>query len=187
MNDTERIKTFISIAEKVRDSKFIQEQQTVSFSFNFEVGKPLVQNLAGFDEDDLRSMLLDLRKFTLGKDGVRFTDMCDLLNSKTKDKSLKVNIGSCRAQYEELMSHSAIKIIINNKVEKNLEIIKTWFYGHYFHENPEHKENLQKLGTGQPFHKFNFIQLIQSLSYLSIVLSNNAKKVLLEIPSEKAR
>lgn len=176
--DVQKISSFISIAEKVRNSKFIREKQSPSFSLNFEVGKPLKQELSGFDEDDLRSLLLDLRKFTLSKDGVEFTDICTLLLSKTSDQEIIKNINACREQFEKVMTQSVVKLIVDGEIEENIKIIKTWFYGHYFHEQPEHTRNLARLGLGESLHKFNFINLIESLSYLSVILANNAKLVL---------
>jgi len=66
-----RIEKFISIVDKVRNSKFRKETKTLSFQLNFEAGKPIEQTLSGFDEDDFRSMLMDLRKITLTQDSVQ--------------------------------------------------------------------------------------------------------------------
>jgi hypothetical protein len=173
-----RLEDFVRIAQKVRDSKFIRENQGASFSLSVGVGEPLKQTVSGFNEDDLRSMLMDLRKFTLEKDGVRFTDICSLLLSETTDPIIRKNVDACRERYEKLMTHSAIKLIIDEKIDDNMKIIKTWFYGHYFHEDAKHKENLSKLGIGEPLHKFNFMQLVEGLSVLACVLANNAKLVL---------
>ncbi|HYC34126.1 MAG TPA: hypothetical protein VEC13_00155 [Candidatus Paceibacterota bacterium] len=176
--ETERIKDFISIAEKVRQSRFITENQGANYSLSVELGKPVTQTVTGFDENDLRSMLLDLRKFTLEKDGVRFTDICDLLLQSTSDQTIIKNVNACREQYDKLMQNSAIKLVIDGTVEDNMKILKTWFYGHYFHEQPNHKNNLVKLGIGTQLHKFNFVQAVDDLSVLSCILANNAKLVL---------
>jgi hypothetical protein len=44
----QRIEQFISINEKVKNSRFTKETKTVSFNLNVEIGKPLQQNLGGY-------------------------------------------------------------------------------------------------------------------------------------------
>ena len=69
-NKLQQIKSFINIVEKIRNSSFINENQRPSFLFNFVQGNPIKQTVAGFNENDLRSLLLDLRKLTLAQDEV---------------------------------------------------------------------------------------------------------------------
>src|SRR5690606_14093389 len=148
--------------------------QSVSFSLSVELDKPVTQTLSGFDENDLRSLLLDLRKFTLAKDGVQFTDICNLLLRSTSIQNILHNVTACRDQYDKLMKNQSIKLVIDGTIDENIKVLKTWFYGHYFHEEPPRKKKLSQLGIGAQLHKFNFVQLVESLSVLSCILANNA-------------
>lgn len=170
----EKIKKFIQIVEKVKLSNFIQQTKTISFELNFKAGEHLTQKVDGFSEDDFRSMLLDLRKLTLKKDGVRIMEICDLIIDNTDDLKIKDNINKCKEIYENMMENTAIKMIINGQDEKTSDLIDNWLYGYYFHEQKENEDKLRSLGVGQPLHKYNFVLAITNLVKLVILVSNNA-------------
>lgn len=173
----ERITNFISINEKVKNSRFTKETKNVSFSLNVEIGKPIKQDLGGFDEEDLRSMLMDLRKFTIKRDDVYLPDICDLLISSTTDTKTIANVQKCKDLYAQLMNEPAIKMIIESETETGKAIMDKWLYGHYIHEK-QHKQDLENLGFGQKLHKANFIWSITELIKISSWVANNAKVVL---------
>ena len=172
-----RLEDFVSIVEKVKSARFTKETKTVSFTLNFQEGEPLKQELAGFDEDDLRSVLLDLRKFTLKKDGVRLTEICDLLIANSTDKQMTGRIERCKDLYQEMMKEPSIKMIINSESETGKAVMDKWLYGHYFHE-AQHSRDLEILGDSLPLHKANFVIAVTDLIKLSAVVANNAKELL---------
>lgn len=175
-SERERINQFISIVENVKNSRFIKTYKTVSFELNFVTGKPVEQKMTGFDEEDLRSMLIDLRKITLAKDGVRFTEICDLLLSCVSDQAVVGNIQQCKKNYEAIMKKTAIGMIINSVPETGKSIIDKWFYGHYFHEK-QYSKDLDKLGAGLYVHKTNFVIAIINLIEVAACVANNAKLI----------
>ena len=172
--DTEKIKKFIQIIERIKNSQFIQQTKTIGFELNFKIGEPLTQKLHGFSEDDFRSMLLDLRKLTLKKDGVRILEICDLILTNTEDSKIKENVSKCKEIYEKMMESPAIKMIINGQDEKTSDLIDKWLYGYYFHEQKGNEDKLRSLGVGQPLHRFNFVLAITDLVKLAAVVANNA-------------
>ncbi len=173
----QKIEQFIAINEKVRNSRFTKETKTVSFNLSVEIGKPVEQNLGGFDEEDLRSMLMDLRKFTIKRDEVYLPDICDLVITNTSDQKTIENIQKCKSLYSQLMQEPAIKMIIESETETGKAIMDKWLYGHYIHEK-QHKQDLENLGFGQKLHKANFIWSITELIKISSWVANNAKVVL---------
>lgn len=172
-----RIEQFISIVEKIKKSRFVKETKQVSFQFNFSAGEPLKQEISGFDEEDLRSMLIDLRKFTLAKDGVRLIDICDLLIANTSDQEIITNVEKCKNVYNSLMAEPKIKMTINGASETGLDIMKKWLYGCYFHEK-QHSKDLVNLGIAQPLHKTNFVNFAIDLISLAMTVAYNASMVL---------
>jgi hypothetical protein len=175
--DKQKIKQFIEVCEKVKNSRFVKETKNVTFNLSIGVGKPLEQNLDGFDEDNLRSMLIDLRKFTLKKDNVYILDICDFLILNTTNQDIILNLQKCKNNYLILLDKPIIKMIINNEVETGWDVIRKWFYGHYFHEDQE-KQNMQNLGFIKQMHKFSFVNAITELIGLCSVVANNAKLIL---------
>ncbi len=176
-SNKEKVEQFISIVEKVKNARFTRETKKVGYQLNFEAGQPLKQETTGFDEEDLRSMLLDLRKFTLKKDGVYLPDICDLLIANTTDQKIINNLQKCKDIYASLMKEPTIKMIINSKSETGEDVIKKWLYGYYFHEK-QHAKDLDNLGVGQTLHKTNFVIAITNLITLSAYVANNGKLVI---------
>ncbi len=179
LNTKNKIEQFIAINEKVRNSRFSKETKNVGFQLNFEVGKPLEQKVTGFDEEDLRSMLLDLRKFTLrgDKDGVYIPNICDLLITNTSNQDTISSVQKCKDFYDKLMNEPAIKMIIDSQTETGKDVLDKWLYGHYFHEE-ERRQDLKDLGVGVQIHKANFVIAVTDLIRLSTVLTDYAKRVI---------
>lgn len=49
-HDKEKIEQYISIVEKVKNSRFVKKTKNISYQLNFEQGQPLQQTVGGFDE-----------------------------------------------------------------------------------------------------------------------------------------
>lgn len=173
----QKIELFISINDKVKNARFTKETRTVSLNISFEIGKPLEQKVNGFDEEDLRSMLMDLRKFTIKRDGVYLPDICDLVIANASDPKTVENVQKCKDLYSELMKEPSIRMIIESETETGKAVMDKWLYGHYIHEK-QHKEDLQNLGLGQQIHKANFVWSVTELIKISSWVANNAKTVL---------
>ena len=170
----ERIEHFIAIAEKVKTSPFVQQTKKVGYQMNWVAGQPLKQEVTGFDEVALRSVLMDLRKVTMPRDGVYLPTICDLLIASTTNQETIANIKKCRENYDLAMKVPAVKMVINGKDE--MGVVKKWLYGHYFHE--EREQELRDLGVVQPMHKANFVVAVTELIAACAVVANNAKVIL---------
>ncbi|MBT9150446.1 MAG: hypothetical protein DDT40_00618 [candidate division WS2 bacterium] len=177
---SKKLERFVSIVEKIKNSRFIKETKSLNFELKFEIRKPLTQIISGYDEEDFRSVLMDLRKFFLEKDGVEFKEICDLVYNNTGNQTVKDNITKCKSVYDQLLKNPIIKILINGKEEETDAIIKRWLYGHYIHEQEKNIEALNELGIGKELHKYNFLSAIVDLIKLSVVIANNTKVVLSE-------
>lgn len=173
----QKIESFVSINQKIKNSRFARKTRNVIFNLNMEVGKPLEQSLSGFDEEDLRSMLIDLRKFTIKRDDVYLPYVCDLIIANTSNKKTIANIKKCKELYDKLMKEPAIKMIIESETETGNAVMNKWLYGYYIHEK-QHRQDLHNLGFGQQIHKANFIWSVTELIKISSVVANNAKTIL---------
>ena len=170
----EHIEQFITIVEKVINSRFRQQTRTFGYQMNWTAGQPLKQEVVGFDEEDLRSVLLDLRKFTLARDGVYLPSICDLLIANTSNQETIANLQKCKENYTLAMDTPAIKMVINDEIETG--VVKKWLYGHYFHE--EREQELEDLGVLKEMHKMNFVVAVTELIAVCAVVANNAKLML---------
>lgn len=179
--DLKKIKKYITVSEKVKNSNFIKNTKQVSFKMNIEIDKPVQFESEGFDEDLLRSALLDFRKIYMKKDGTNFFRIYNLLYKNTNDAEVKRNIEKCREIYTKILSRpTSIGIYINKELQNVDRIIEDWLYGYYFHEDDERDEKMKSIKLGQLFHKASFVTSIMDLMKISIVMSENAKRVILE-------
>ena len=169
-----RINSFLEVVSRIRDSRFIREAKNVHYQLNWSIGEPVTQELSGFDEEELRSVVSDLRKLTIPRDKIRLPDVCDLLAAETTELDVISRLEKCKEVYDVLMREPFFKLIIDGKEAK--EIIKKWFYGTYIHE--EYAEYLKSLGIGQSLHKLNFLLAITKMAQLADVVANNAKSIL---------
>ena len=172
-----RISDFIRILKKVKDSRFSKTTKSIGYNLNFTTGEPLQQETTGYDEEDLKSMLIDLRKFTIKTDGVFLLDICDLLIQHTTDETIIDNLSKCKNRYLQIKEQTPIIFMIDNEIETGWSTIRKWLYGEYIHDRQE-RQNLLNLGIGQEMHKFNFLNLILGLKKVCSVIARNAEIIL---------
>jgi len=178
-DDLKKIKKYIEIAEKVRNSNFIKNTKQVSFKMNIEIDKSVHFETTGFDEDLLRSALMDFRKVYMKKECTNFFRICNLLDKNTLDINTRNNIEKCKEIYEKILNRpTSIGIYINKEIQNVEKIIDDWLYGYYFHEDEKRDEKLKSIRLGILFHKASFVNSIIDLMGISVVLANNAKSII---------
>ncbi len=175
ITDLERINKFINIVEKLKNSQFIKTTKNIKFELNVEIGENIKQQISGYDEDQFRSMLMDLRKLLMVKDGVKLDEICDLIVKNTNKQDVIKNVTDCKRVFKELMDNPPINIIKDGESFSSEDIIKLWLYGHYVHEDDDKTKRLNNMGLSAMFIKYNFTTAITKLLDLSIIISNNAK------------
>lgn len=177
-----KLERFVSIVDKIKNSRFVGNTKNLNFELKFEEGKPLTQVISGYDEEDFRSVLMDLRKFFLRQDNIEFKQICNLIYQNTNEEVVKENITKCKDVYTELLgTNPVIKMLVDGEEEDTKTLIEKWLYGHYIHEQDRNIQALAKLGVGKELNKYLFVSAITDLIKLSVVIARNAKQVLVEI------
>jgi hypothetical protein len=179
MTPTEKINKFIETVERVKSSRFVKETKNLGFRLEVEVDKQGSQSIIGADEEDMRSMLIDLRKLTLEKDDVYLPNIFELLISKTTNPQDREKLNEWKVAYKNfLLNPPSIPLTVNGKTDTVWDILEKWFYGHYFHEHSNHQSFLKSLNFGAPIHKFNFTLAITTLIKIAEAISLIARRVL---------
>lgn len=180
-DELKKVKKFIRIAEKVRNSNFLKSTKALNFKMSIGIDKPICFESSGFDEDLLKSALMDFRKIYMEKDDTSFFQIYNLLYTNTDNLDIKKNLEKCRKIYSEILNKpTPIGIFINKELQNVKEIINDWLYGYYFHEDSEREEKMQSIMLGQLFHKASFVTSIMDLMRIAVIMSNNAKVVISE-------
>ncbi len=181
IEELKKIKKYIEIAEKVKNSNFLKDTRAISFKMDVSIDKPVRFESNGFDEDMFRSALMDFRKIYMKKDSTNFFRIYNLIYKNSNDTEIKRNIEKCREIYKKILSRpTSIGIYINKELQNVEEIIDDWLYGYYFHEDDERDEKMKSIKLGQLFHKASFVTSVIELMKISITMSENAKIFMLE-------
>src|SRR5690606_34754865 len=136
--ERDRLNLFVSIVEKIKNSRFVKEGCRFKFELSYQEGQPLQQSISGYDEEEFRSVLMDVRKFTLSKDGLQLDKICTRVARNAKDPKTIKNVEDCKMIYVQLKQRSpAIKLLIDGVEEGTEAVLQKWLYGHYFHEQDE--------------------------------------------------
>jgi len=173
-----QIENYITICKKLANSRFIKETKNIQFSLSFKQHEATKVSIGNFDEDLLRSCLMDFRKVYLPKEKTNFSRICNILLQCTDDQKIKENIEKCRKKYKFTLKNSSVGFAVNNDRQEPDKIIDDWLHGYYFHEDEGKKKVIENLHITQLLHKTIFLNTITDLIRISIILSNNAKLVL---------
>lgn len=181
-NEVSRINEYIEICKRMSSSKFVKEVKEIKFSLKYDVNKsPNAKvTVCGFDEDLLRSVLMDFRKIYMKGERTYFFSIYNLIFCGTSDAELKNRITKIRHIYLERLKRANIGFYINEDKQTPEKIIDDWFNGHYFHGDHEKQNTLENLGFTNPLHKVVFVNVILDLMLCSIRLANNASQLLEE-------
>lgn len=171
--DIAQIENFIAICKKLASSKFIKETKNIKFTLSYKDGSAKL-TIGDFDEDLLRSCLIDFRKIYLVKEKTNFLRICNLIKKLSKNKEIISNVDKCRERYRYLLENSTIGFTINEDAQKPKKIIDDWLHGSYFHEDENKKSVIDNLHMGSFIHKTIFLNAVIDLIHISILLSNNA-------------
>ncbi len=181
IKDRKRLEKFILIADRIFNSRFIKETRSIKMQINIEIGKPVEQKIEGLDEDLMRSALIDIRKLLLPKDGIKFTDICNLIIKTTADKKNEEETNGWLRLYDGLMNNiPPVHIVTGQKLHKNDKVIENWLYGYYLHDDEAKTKELESMGFLLATHKYIFVSTILTLARFAYGLSKQARIVLAE-------
>ena len=180
-----RINNYIRICENLRNSRFVKETKKIEFKLELkEIGESTM-TVGNFDEDLLRSCLMDFRKIYLTSEDTNFYRVCNEIY-KIGDQKTRERVAKCRKLYKASLNKPSIGISIGKKGQKPDKIIDDWLHGYYFHEEQEKRNVIAGLHAARFIHKAIFITTIIELLRLSLILANNAKLIVDKINGKNA-
>ena len=178
-DERKRLERFVALADKIINSRFVQQTTNLKVEMKFEIGKPSEQILEGVDEDSMRSALIDIRKLLLEKDGTKFTDICDIVINNAPNDTVKTTAVGWRGLYDGLMNNvPPIHITTGETLHKNEKILSDWIYGYYIHEDEDKAQSLESTGILLTMHKYMFVNTILILARFAHGLAEQAKLVI---------
>lgn len=182
--DQEKIVRYVNLVRGLVTSRFFQEARNLNFKIAFEQGKPLQQELAGFDEDLFKSALMDLRKIDMAGEPTHFYHINNLLMKSVSNEADKLELVQCRDVYHQLRTMPNIQMKVNDGPKSSINIFDYWLNGHYFHGDIDKEKTLAVFGFALPTSKFFLVDTVSRLITICALQAQVGERVLKAMPSE---
>lgn len=169
-----QIKKFTSISNHLMKSGFYVAylRKGVIGVKNINVGKKKKVELEtfGFDEDSMRSALLDFRKIYNQSEDANFYKICNLIERSEVSTKARKKARELRAQFSKTLNEPITHYDRSTK-DAPKHVIDKWINGFYFHLNDEKESKLSEMTMIKPVHKLIFVVTVLELSKTAIALS----------------
>jgi hypothetical protein len=171
-SDKRRIRKFLKIAEKLRDSEMFKSgfhKLSLHLRIDADAGVR-EEKLTAPDDSTVRTSLFEIRKLLANKSDTQFGGICNILYQKLKVQEQRDKLNQIRKRFNGRMKGLDATVKFQKPAGAQtrtayyspLEVIDLWFNAEYFHEDDDKSLVLEDmcLVTDAPA-KLAFLQAIQ--------------------------
>jgi hypothetical protein len=126
------------------------------------IGAPVSMEMHEPDEEDLRSYLLDFRKFTMERESVFINRVFNVAHQHVTADLVVEALKDARREWNREQEGS-IGFIVNDQRITAAAVIDLWINGYYFHRDAEKRRRLEALAQ-LPLTRFHFLDAVVSAS-----------------------
>lgn len=178
-----KLKVFLSRAQSLRNRRLVKDGLP-KVSIETHVGRRIGHVTNFPDEEDFRSLLIEIRTFILKKEPNNFDRVCEILNGKLKTHEQEEQFEHIRKTYEEALKETYIFHLADRQVTDE-EILDLWLNAKYFH-TVEKMEKLYNEIMGEPLFaephlKYVLISTVFFLTRCILALSEIIEQVLEDV------
>jgi len=170
-----QLRKFVSISNHLMKSEFYitHLKDGVVGVKNTNVGKKKKVELEtyGFDENLMRSALLDFRKIYNQSEDANFYKICNLIERSNASSVLKERTRKFRAHFSKILNEPETHYDRSTK-DSPKHVLDKWINGYYFHIDDEKESKLSEMTMIKPVHKLVFVVTVLELSKIVIALSD---------------
>jgi hypothetical protein len=132
---SERFEAFCRVADACASRRAVTEKTLAAeLTYSVEQGGPETVVADHGDEEDLRSLMLDLRKFMLQEEAASFNTVANLLYQRLNDTVLKDAAIHNRAQWDAAMQGHGVLHDEHGQPVRADHMLDVVLYGGMFHE-----------------------------------------------------
>ena len=175
MRVEQRIKEFIKVTRSLQRTKFIKTTKEVGVRNAKGSYKKIRLKPFGYDEEELRSSLIDFRKLVLQGETTNFYSVCNAVERSTLPQSLKNEVRELRKEFTDILNKDAT-LYDRGTHDKPKEVLDKWLNGKYFHQEPSKRRALERMNFVRQVHKLVFVATILNLSRVALKLADVLKK-----------
>jgi hypothetical protein len=154
-----QFENFCHQADRLKSQSLVQSGWDNSYSLNFTKGQGVTMSLTQPNEEQLRSLLLELRRFISPKDPAFINRIYNLCDAHITSDELKGLLRHAREQWKVAQRNSGMRLVMNERQITPAHLADLWINGHYFHgsiDDPKTLE-LRELGALLGIERFEFI------------------------------
>lgn len=173
--DIEDVHRFLFEADRLRQEPLTNGAFNVGLTIQFEQMKGLSFQLQHPEERDLRSLLLQLRRFVAQGDPTNLGHVHNVAFRAISSDTLRGYLAHARKAWRDSIGHGGIRFMFDDQNWTPEYVADLWIDGWYFHANDEKLATLQRLAPpAEMLSKFMFLDLVSNTAkqvmYVSVVL-----------------
>lgn len=175
-----KLKVFLSRAQILRNRRLVKDGLP-KVAIETHVGRRLGHVTNFPDEEDFRSLLMDVRTFILKREPNNLKTICEILEGKLKNSEQRKQFMHIKKTYQTGLEETSI-FDFNDKPLADEEILDLWLNAKYFHTDQEKEKLFNEIINGsifgEPHFKFVLITTAFFLTRCILDLSRIIDQVL---------
>jgi hypothetical protein len=151
MTPSERVASFATAVDRMLDRRLVQDGSlSINFTLEWQDGGPLQVNVVEPDEEDLRSFLLDFRKFVSKKEALYVDRVHNELYRAVDDPGLRAELDRAKQLWRSARRRGAIHLVVDDDQFAPEQLLDLWINGRYFHDDDAKQRELARLEAAEP-------------------------------------
>jgi hypothetical protein len=174
----ETLRRFVHNVEQLQTRRLLRDADLRSdLSLDWAEGGPLRVRHHEPDEEDLRSYLVDFRKFMAEREPVFLARVLSVARRHVTSDEIVAQLAAARSRWKEALKKGDFEIVVNEEQLRPETIMDLWIDGYYFHDDPEKRRKLDALAM-VPTSRWFFIDSVLTATHV-ILSSGHVLKVAL--------
>jgi hypothetical protein len=172
---TESLRRFVYLADQLQTRRIIRDDELkASLQIKGELNRPIRMNHHEPDEENLRSYLVDFRKFTMQREPVFMNRVFGIAYRHITSDEFVHHLTEARQQWKLSMTRGDIAFLVNGRTLAPEDVLDCWINGYYFHDDPAKARKLEALSR-VPLTRFLFIGVLVKATQILIYAANIIK------------
>jgi hypothetical protein len=176
----ETLRRFVHHVDQLRARRIIREEDLrSSLNLNASRETPLQVSHHEPDEEDLRSYLLDFRKFIAEQEPVFLNRVLNVAQRHVTSDEILGGIAGARSAWKDVLQKGDLAYRVNQTPLTPELVLDLWINGWYFHNDASKRRRLDAL-TRVPMSRWLFINAVVSATKVILYVGHVVKIALRE-------
>lgn len=161
---------FVKVVNALKRTKFIKNTYEIGVRSAEGKYKKIRLRQFGYDEEELKSALMDFRKIILQGEITNFYTICNDVERSKLSQALKNKTRSIRKEFTDVLNKD-VTLYDGKTHDKPRDVLDKWLNGKYFHQEPIKHRALERMNFVRQVHKLVFVATVLDLTRIAIKLA----------------